>query len=50
MLKAPERRKEDTDRYLCFGGPDGNMIELVATTIDGWPDRYLRVPSTPQDR
>lgn len=42
ILKGPEIHKEDQDRYLYFEDPDGNMIELVASTLPGWPERYLR--------
>jgi catechol 2,3-dioxygenase-like lactoylglutathione lyase family enzyme len=42
VLKGPQTHKEDRDRYLYFEDPDGNMIELVASTAEGWPTRYLR--------
>ena len=42
VLKGPLTHKEDRDRYLYFEDPDGNMIELVASTLDGWPANYLR--------
>jgi catechol 2,3-dioxygenase-like lactoylglutathione lyase family enzyme len=42
ILKGPQTHKEDGDRYLYFEDPDGNMIELVASTVDGWPVKYLR--------
>ena len=42
VLKGPETHKEDRDRYLYFEDPDGNMIELVASTVEGWPGKYLR--------
>ena len=42
VLKGPLTHKEDRDRYLYFEDPDGNMIELVASTVDGWPSNYLR--------
>lgn len=41
VLKGPQTHKEDGDRYLYFEDPDGNMIELVASTYEGWPDRFL---------
>lgn len=41
VLKGPQTHKEDRDRYLYFEDPDGNMIELVASTLDGWPAQYL---------
>jgi catechol 2,3-dioxygenase-like lactoylglutathione lyase family enzyme len=42
VLKGPQTHKEDRDRYLYFEDPDGNMIELVASTVEGWPANYLR--------
>jgi catechol 2,3-dioxygenase-like lactoylglutathione lyase family enzyme len=42
VLKGPLTHKEDRDRYLYFEDPDGNMIELVASTVDDWPTNYLR--------
>jgi catechol 2,3-dioxygenase-like lactoylglutathione lyase family enzyme len=42
VLKGPLTHKEDRDRYLYFEDPDGNMIELVASTVEGWPRQYLR--------
>lgn len=42
ILKGPLTHKEDRDRYLYFEDPDGNMIELVASTVNGWPGKYLR--------
>jgi len=42
VLKGPLTHKEDRDRYLYFEDPDGNMIELVASTVDRWPAKYLR--------
>ena len=42
LLKGPATHKEDRDRYLYFEDPDGNMIELVASTLEGWPATYLR--------
>jgi catechol 2,3-dioxygenase-like lactoylglutathione lyase family enzyme len=42
VLKGPATHKEDSDRYLYFEDPDGNMIELVASTLAGWPAQYLR--------
>lgn len=42
VLKGPQTHKEDGDRYLYFEDPDGNMIELVASTAEGWPEKYLR--------
>jgi len=45
VLKGPLTHKEDHDRYLYFEDPDGNMIELVASTLPGWPARYVRASS-----
>jgi catechol 2,3-dioxygenase-like lactoylglutathione lyase family enzyme len=42
VLKGPQTHKEDGDRYLYFEDPDGNMIELVASTLAGWPANFLR--------
>ncbi|MGE5305201.1 MAG: VOC family protein [Alphaproteobacteria bacterium] len=42
ILKGPLTHKEDRDRYLYFEDPDGNMIELVASTVDGWPGKFFR--------
>ena len=42
VLKGPLTHKEDGDRYVYFEDPDGNMIELVASTVGGWPAKYLR--------
>ena len=42
VVKGPLTHKEDRDRYLYFEDPDGNMIELVASTVDDWPANYLR--------
>ena len=41
--KGPLTYKEDRDRYLYFEDPDRNMIELVASTIGGWPASILRL-------
>jgi catechol 2,3-dioxygenase-like lactoylglutathione lyase family enzyme len=45
VLKGPLTHKEDNDRYLYFEDPDGNMIELVASTLPEWPARYLPTSS-----
>ena len=42
ILKGPQTHEEDRDRYLYFEDPDGNMIELVASTVDGWPVHFMR--------
>jgi catechol 2,3-dioxygenase-like lactoylglutathione lyase family enzyme len=41
VLKGPLTHDEDKDRYLYFEDPDGNVLELVATTLPGYPDEYL---------
>lgn len=41
VLKGPLTHKEDRDRYLYFEDPDGNMVELVASTVEGWPAKFL---------
>jgi len=41
ILKGPNTHKEDNDRYLYFEDPDGNVLELVATTLPNFPDAYL---------
>ena len=42
VLKGPGTHSEDQDRYLYFEDPDGNVLELVATTLPGYPAEYLR--------
>jgi catechol 2,3-dioxygenase-like lactoylglutathione lyase family enzyme len=42
ILKGPLTHSEDMDRYLYFEDPDGNVIELVASTLPGYPEKYLR--------
>ena len=42
VLKGPLTHKEDRDRYLYIEDPDKNVIELVASTVEGWPEKYLR--------
>lgn len=42
VLKGPLTHKEDRDRYLYIEDPDRNVIELVASTVEGWPEKYLR--------
>jgi catechol 2,3-dioxygenase-like lactoylglutathione lyase family enzyme len=42
VLKGPLTHSEDQDRYLYFEDPDGNVIELVASTLPGYPQEYLR--------
>ena len=41
ILKGPLTHKEDGDHYLYFEDPDGNVLELVATTLPDYPDGYL---------
>ncbi len=41
ILKGPLTHKEDGDRYLYFEDPDKNIIELVASTVEGWPAKFL---------
>lgn len=40
ILKGPLTHKEDGDRYLYFEDPDRNVIELVASTVEGWPEKF----------
>ncbi len=42
VLKGPLTHSEDSDRYLYFEDPDGNIVELVASTLPGFPEEYLR--------
>ena len=42
VLKGPLTHSEDSDRYLYFEDPDGNVLELVASTLPGFPGKYLR--------
>lgn len=42
VLKGPLTHSEDQDRYLYFEDPDGNVLELVASTLAGYPEKYLR--------
>ena len=42
LLKGPLTHSEDQDRYVYFEDPDGNVIELVASTLPGYPQKYLR--------
>lgn len=41
ILKGPLTHKEDNDRYLYFEDPDGNVLELVASTLPNYPNDYL---------
>jgi catechol 2,3-dioxygenase len=48
ILKGPLTHKEDSDRYLYVSDPDGNVVELVASVLPGWPDAFLRESGTTQ--
>lgn len=45
VLKGPLTHSEDADRYVYFEDPDGNVLELVASTLPGFPEKYLRKKS-----
>lgn len=45
VLKGPMTHSEDHDRYVYFEDPDGNVLELVASTLPGYPQQYLRKES-----
>lgn len=49
LLKGPQTHKEDNDRYLYLEDPDGNVIELVSSTLPDWPVAYLRGPALDAD-
>ncbi|HZR97096.1 MAG TPA: VOC family protein [Chloroflexota bacterium] len=49
LLKGPLTHKEDNDRYLYLEDPDGNVIELVSSTLPDWPAAYLRAPMLDAD-
>jgi catechol 2,3-dioxygenase-like lactoylglutathione lyase family enzyme len=49
LLKGPLTHKEDNDRYLYLEDPDGNVIELVSSTLPDWPAAYLRAPALDAD-
>ena len=42
ILKCPLTHKEDRDRYLYIEDPDRNVVELVASTLEGWPEKYVK--------
>ena len=42
VLRGPLTHKEDNDRYLYLEDPEGNVIELVASTLPDWPEAYLK--------
>lgn len=42
ILKGPLTHKEDRDRYLYLEDPDGNVVELVSSTLPDWPQAYVR--------
>ncbi|HEY7679260.1 MAG TPA: VOC family protein [Terriglobia bacterium] len=41
VLKGPLTHDEDKDRYLYFEDPDGNVLELVASTLPEYPEGFL---------
>ncbi len=41
ILKGPATHKEDSDCYLYFEDPDGNVLELVASTLPNFPADYV---------
>jgi len=47
VLKGPETHSEDRDRYVYFEDPDGNVLELVGSTLDGYPQDYVRKEARP---
>lgn len=47
ILKGPGSHKEDNDRYLYFADPDGNVLELVASTLPNFPSEYVDKSKTP---
>jgi catechol 2,3-dioxygenase len=49
LLKGPLTHKEDNDRYLYLEDPDGNVIELVSSTLPDWPAAYLRASAPDAD-
>jgi catechol 2,3-dioxygenase-like lactoylglutathione lyase family enzyme len=49
LLKGPLTHKEDNDRYLYLEDPDGNVIELVSSTLPDWPASFLRPPALDAD-
>jgi catechol 2,3-dioxygenase-like lactoylglutathione lyase family enzyme len=46
ILKGPLIHKEDRHYYLYFKDPDGNVIELVSSTIPGWPEVFKKSADT----
>ncbi len=42
ILKGPLTHKEDNDHYVYLEDPDGNVVELVSSTLPDWPKAYLR--------
>ena len=42
VLKGPLTHSEDMDRYLYFEDPDGNVLELVASTLPDYPQEFLK--------
>ena len=49
VLKGPLTHSEDMDRYLYFEDPDGNVLELVASTLPGYPEKYLRTTTSQKE-
>ncbi len=47
VLKGPLTHKEDNDRYVYLEDPDGNVIELVSSTLPDWPAAYRRPAPAP---
>jgi catechol 2,3-dioxygenase-like lactoylglutathione lyase family enzyme len=41
ILKGPGTHKEDGDRYLYFADADGNVLELVASTLPDFPASFV---------
>lgn len=41
ILKGPATHKEDDDRYVYFADPDGNVLELVASTLSNFPESWV---------
>ena len=42
VLKGPFTHSIDRNRYVYFEDPDGTVLELVAPTLPGYPQEYLR--------
>ncbi len=50
VLKGPLTHSEDMDRYLYFEDPDGNVLELVASTLPEYPEKYLKAVASDKPR